>query len=331
MISSNSFSFQKWLRLLEAAAMAFGTLLLAGTARADLLVLQAGYSGHGPGLVSRIDLETGASRKPLLPTNESCQAMCTGVEGSVYVTANVMGYGIVYRYNSAGELLGKCADLAGTQFEAAAAGENRIYLLGATHREDGTSSRAIFRGGTHAGAQPSAFIAAGTGGMFAPVALALGRDGHLYVADLVAGVLRFDAKTGAFMGVFVPPGRGGLGDVTALAVGNDDRLYVGTAEAHAVLRFDLASGAFVDAFVTAAPGTPAGVRAIAFGPDGDLYTLAVGEHEVRRFDGRNGMNLGVVAGGAAWQRPSAIAFAGPRDEAPAPRSQGAQMGEGRAE
>ena len=301
-------------RLLVATALV--GFSFAPAARADLLVLQAGYSGHGPGLVSRIDPATGVAGAPLLPMNESCQALSAAPDGSVYVTANVAGYGVVYRYRATGELLGKVADIPGTQFEAiAASASGRVYLLAVSYREDGTATRAIVRASVRSAAPPTPFVAPGTGRMFAPVALALGPDGYLYVADLAAGVLRFDAKTGAFVDVFVPPGRGGLRDATALAFGNDRRLYVGTTEAHAVLRFDSTTGAFVDAFVTTAAGESPGVRAIAFGADGDLYALAASEHAVRRYDGRNGASLGVVAGSPAWQRPSAIACVAPRSVA----------------
>ena len=134
------------------------------------------------------------------------------------------------------------------------------------------------------GAFLDVFVAAGSGGLAAPIDLTFGPDGNLYVADIDTNeVLRYDGSTGAFLDVFVPAGSGGLDGPLTLIFGPDGNLYVGsfrTPNGGGVLRYDGSTGEFIDLFALAG-------NVPAFGPDGNLY---VGHrlNEVLRYDGATG-------------------------------------------
>jgi plastocyanin len=65
---------------------------------------------------------------------------------------------------------------------------------------DGT---VVFFDGTNA----SILVAAGSGGLEGPTGLQIGPDGHLYVADLLAGAVRvYDPIAGTWLGDFIPAG-----------------------------------------------------------------------------------------------------------------------------
>jgi DNA-binding beta-propeller fold protein YncE len=135
---------------------------------------------------------------------------------------------------------------------------------------------------------PSAFIAAGSGGVTTPLGITLGPDGNLYVAGNGGAVLRFNGTTGQFINTFVTQGSGGLafnGFGAELAFGPDGNLYVASSATNQVLEYNGSTGAFVKAFVTAGSGglnTPMG---ITFGPDGNLYVASNGSNAVLRYQG----------------------------------------------
>jgi len=108
------------------------------------------------------------------------------------------------------------------------------------------------------------------GGLTAPEALQLGRDGRLYVASAgTNAILRYDATTGAFIDAFVPGDaahNGGLQHPAGLVFGPGGDLYVSSYDTGAVLRYDGATGAFRGAFVAAGSGGLTHPRCLGFYP-----------------------------------------------------------------
>ncbi|HTG45562.1 MAG TPA: hypothetical protein VK633_13630 [Verrucomicrobiae bacterium] len=89
------------------------------------------------------------------------------------------------------------------------------------------------------------FVPAGPGGPGTASALAVGPDGHLYVADRDANsILRFDGKTGKPIDTFVKAQSGGLKEPVSIAFDSAGQLYVSSSIGHSILRFDGKTGAF---------------------------------------------------------------------------------------
>jgi sugar lactone lactonase YvrE len=138
---------------------------------------------------------------------------------------------------------------------------------------------------------PSAFVAAGSGGLASPGGITLGPDGNLYVASNGGAVLRYNATTGAFINTFVSQGSGGLSGLAGncLAFGPDGNLYVSSANTNQVLEYNGGTGAFVQAFVAAGSGGLTDPRGLTFGPDGNLYVtsfnVSTGVNGIMRYDG----------------------------------------------
>ena len=111
---------------------------------------------------------------------------------------------------------------------------------------------------------PSAFITAGSGGLDAPVGIALGPDGNVYVACNGGAVRRYDGTTGAYISTFVTQGSGGLSGPDGLAFSPDGNLYVASLNTDQVLRYDGTTGAFMDLLVGPGDGRTTGPRALEF-------------------------------------------------------------------
>jgi len=119
---------------------------------------------------------------------------------------------------------------------------------------------------------PSAFIAAGSGGLSSPVDISLGLDGNVYVAGNDGAVFRYNGTTGAYISTFVPKGSGGLGfggNQGGLTFGPDRNLYVTSAATNQVLEYNGSTGAFVRVFVSARVGGLTDPRGLTFGSDGN--------------------------------------------------------------
>jgi DNA-binding beta-propeller fold protein YncE len=155
---------------------------------------------------------------------------------------------------------------------------------------------------------PSAFIAAGSGGLSSPNDITLGPDGNVYVAS--AGnnsVIRY-TPSGQLLGTFVSQGSGGLGFTRGaeLAFGPDANLYITSGATNQVLEYNGSTGAFLQAFVSAGSGglvNPCGLR---FGPDGNLYVSSwdqsSGLNGIMRFQGPSGASPGspLPSAGESW-------------------------------
>jgi glucose/arabinose dehydrogenase len=145
---------------------------------------------------------------------------------------------------------------------------------------------------------PSAFIAAGSGGLQSPSWSVLGPDGNLYVASngSSSSVLRYNGTTGAFLGTFVTSGSGGLSNPGVLAFGMafgpDGNLYVASGGTSQVLEYNGTTGAFLQVFGSAGSGGLNVARAVTFGSDGNLYVTSRDNNSVMRYQGPLGSSPG---------------------------------------
>jgi DNA-binding beta-propeller fold protein YncE len=156
---------------------------------------------------------------------------------------------------------------------------------------------------------PSAFIAAGSGGLSSPGGITLGPDGNVYVASTgTTSVIRYTAS-GQLLGTFVSQGSGGLAyfdGVGQLAFGPDGNLYVPSGATNQVLEYNGSTGAFIGAFVSAGSGGLVHPRGLAFGPDGNLcvtsYDDSTGLNGVMRYQGPSGASPGspLPGSGETW-------------------------------
>jgi len=101
---------------------------LAVSARADLLVLYRGSPGAGA--VARFEAGTGAKLAAFGRDNEGMFALAVGAADEVFVSADILGSGLIYRFNRAGEYLGKVADVNGTDYDALTIGpDGNLYAV----------------------------------------------------------------------------------------------------------------------------------------------------------------------------------------------------------
>lgn len=315
----NFFSFRSGIvshpRRLATLLTVLTALPYAGVARAELLVLQPGGSGKGPGIVQRYDETTGAPLGAFGRPNEGMRGMCADADGRVLVGANTLGQGDIYRFDRTGIFLGSAGSEAAADYMAMTVAPDGTFFGVVL---DSTAIPARYRiDRARRGEAPVPFIAPDRAGLGAPRALAIGPDGNLYVADARRGILRYAATTGAFIDAFVPPGRGGQQEPVRLAFGTDGRLYVASAADHAVRRFDGATGAFVDVFVAPGAGGLRQPGGLAFAPDGQLYVSSRDTHQVLRYDGATGAFRGALPTDPTLRAPTWLVFTSPQGVASA--------------
>ena len=160
------------------------------------------------------------------------------------------------------------------------------------------------------GASQGAFVTTGAGGLDAPTGIAIGPDGHVYVASsLTNEVMRYDGETGAFMDTFVSAGLGGLNAPEAITFGPNGDLFVSSNLSHNVLRYAGGSGGFLGVFAESTPNlsNPSG---LTFGPDGQLYVSSRTGDSVVRFNGNTGAfsDVFIPSGTGGLDSPGGLAF-----------------------
>lgn len=134
------------------------------------------------------------------------------------------------------------------------------------------------------GAFIGSFIAAGAGGLTAPMGLTTNGASIFVASSGTNEVLRYHGTTGALQGSFASGG--GLLSPTGMVFGPDGHLYVASRDSNEVKKYNGATGAFIGDFATGAEA-PIGV---IFGPDGHLYvaTGTGGSSAIMKFNGTTG-------------------------------------------
>ena len=130
-----------------------------------------------------------------------------------------------------------------------------------------------------------------------PVALGIGPDGDLYVANRASDTVdRYNAFTGALIDTFVSTGDGGLSGPSGLAWGLDGNLYVTSRYTNQVMMYNGTTGAFDQVFIDVGGGlnSPLGLGQAA---NGNWYVSSFGGGTVGVFAGE-GSALGSLPGNA---------------------------------
>lgn len=171
-------------------------------------------------------------------------------------------------------------------------------LNGQVLRYDGTTGEFV-----------DVLVAAGSGGLEAPLGITLGPNGDLYVSSsfLSDSVLRYDTQTGAFIDTFASGPV--LDNPGSLIFGPDGNLYTISEGTNSVLRYE-STGLLVEETEFVAPGSGGlnNPSDIAFGPDGNLYVSSSNTNQVLRYDGETGEFINVFAQGGGLQFPTGITF-----------------------
>ncbi|MEP7062887.1 MAG: NHL repeat-containing protein [Betaproteobacteria bacterium] len=224
-----------------------------------------------------------------------------GPDGNFYVSDSDHEH--VLRYNG---VTGAFIDIFATTDDPAGmvfGPDNKLFVANSS----APGSVTQFDGST--GAEISAFVAAGSGGISDPEEITFGPDGNLYVANGDTNeILEYDGATGAFIGVFATGN--GLLSPRGLTFGPDGNLYVSNFGGGSVLRFNGTSGAYIDDFVAAASGGLSLPRPLLFGPDANLYVGSFGSGDILRYDGTTGafMDVFAAAGSGGLGGPTFLLF-----------------------
>jgi streptogramin lyase len=174
-----------------------------------------------------------------------------------------------------------------------------LYVASQGDSGNGTSIPAILRFDAATDAFESVFVNGS-----APVGIAFGPDGDLFVAEFQDGyIARYDGTTGAFK---TKISGSELKNPLAIITGPGGDLFVSDNSAAQVLRYDGRSGAFKGVF--ASGGGLKDAWYMTFGPDGDLYVSSNGTGEVMRYNGTTGAFKAVFASGGELIAPYGLAF-----------------------
>jgi DNA-binding beta-propeller fold protein YncE len=283
----------------------------ATMARADLLVVRPGGISRAHPAVFRFHERDGTFLNSFSEETENISGLAIGPDENLYVSANTLGDGSVYRFDPNGTFLGTFASAHLTAPTGLRFGPDKnLYVASHVMGEPSNRGQILRYSGTN-GSFLSYFVPAGSGGLRKPIDLFFGRDQHLYVADFDLGILRYNGTDGTFLDTFVPAGRGGMNSVVALALGPDGNLYVSNRDTRSILRFDGRDGSFLGTFVKAENGGSLDYASgMTFGPDGMLYLSSFGTHSILRYHGTTGAFLDtfVPAESGGLRFPKSLSF-----------------------
>jgi hypothetical protein len=168
------------------------------------------------------------------------------------------------------------------------------------------------------GLQGAAFSVphAQSGGLTAPLDIAFGPDGNMYVVSIQfpqttaspGRVVRYSGQTGTFIDTFIAAGTGELVFPSDLLFRGDSLLVSDTQRG--VLRFDANTGAFLGVFIAPGTGGLSTFQQLTLGPSGDLFASDRQGGRVLRFDGATGAFAGtfVDVGTGGLAEPTGLDF-----------------------
>ncbi len=149
-------------------------------------------------------------------------------------------------------------------------------------------SNEVLRYNANTGAFVDAFIAAGSGGIVGPRAIAFGPDANndgvpeLYIVTNSSNeIFRFDGATGSPLGTYITSGSGGLNDPYELQFDSaNNYLYVVSRGSNQILKYNAVTGTFVGIAASTGLSSPSSVK---FGSDGLMYVLSSGNNRIIRY------------------------------------------------
>jgi hypothetical protein len=312
-VSSNATMLARISILVSAFALCVESFS-ATVARADLLVVRPGGISWRNPAVFRFHESNGTFVGSFSEETENIGGLTVGPDENVYVSANTLGDGRVYRYAPSGTFLGTFAGAHLTAPSGLRFGPDKNLYVASQLISDQSNGGQVLRYSGTDGSFIDSFVSPGSGGLRKPIDLLFGRNQDLYVADFDLGVLRYNGADGTFMGPFVPAGRGGMNSVVALAQGPDGDLYVSNRDTRSILRFDGRTGEFLRTFVNSDSGGGLDYASgMAFGPDGMLYVSSFNTHSVLRYHGTTGAFLDtfVPSESGGLRFPKSLSFTPP--------------------
>lgn len=229
------------------------------------------------------------------PTGVRAQGITASLDGGIAVSADesrvaiasLSGDEVAEHASSSGAPLRRFDDVCSGQFPSDVAYGPGGHLFVACF---GASSVNRIDAGTGA---VSPFVSSGSGGLFAPRALAFGPNGNLFVTGATGELLQFDGASGSFVGAFVDATGNGGGPLDPWGFRfASGQLFVASSFTDSVAVFSAATGAFIATRVASGSGGLDGPTGVAFAADGSLLVASRGDDSVRRYHAQSGAYLG---------------------------------------